>query len=496
MERNGADGHYPSMRRTKIIATIGPASNTPETVMRLIEAGMDVARLNFSHGTQEEHARNIAMLRDCAAQARRPLALLQDLQGPKIRTGRLVQGRVVLLRPGARFTITTREIDGTAEGVSTTYEDLPRDVQRGDRILISDGLIELQVVETNGHEVQTEVLFGGELREHQGINLPGVRVSSPSLTTKDAEDLAFGLAQGVDYVALSFVRQAADIIDIKERIAVTGKDVPVIAKIEKPEALDDIGGIVKHADAIMVARGDLGVEIPTERVPPTQKMLIHTANDAAVPVITATQMLDSMIRNPRPTRAEASDVANAIFDGSDALMLSGETATGLFPVQSVQMMARIILAAEDSGRYSDHVPDATITPQRDIPHAISAAARAIVEALPIRAIVAFTRSGLTARLISFQRPTVPIMAFTPSEAVYHRMNLFRGVIPFRSQYAESLSKLSRMAFDTLLSRNLIQTGDMIVLMGGYPVAARSSTNFLKVLKVNPMGLVETNITDV
>lgn len=473
------------MRRTKIVATIGPSSSTPEIIARLLDAGVDVARLNFSHGTHEEHAERIEMLRAATRAAERPLAILQDLQGPKIRTGQLVDDKPVQLVPGTRFTITTKEVIGTAERVSTTYTALPHDVQPGDRILLSDGLIELRVIESTDDEVHTEVVFGGALREQQGINLPGVQVSAPALTPKDVADLEFGLAHDVDYVAISFVRRAADILDIKARIAAAGKATPVIAKIEKPEALNDLAAILEAADAIMVARGDLGVEMPAEHVPVVQKQLIEAANRAAIPVITATQMLDSMIRNPRPTRAEASDVANAIIDGTDAVMLSGETANGSFPVESVQMMARIAESAEASGRHGDIVTAQlpAIQVQREVSNAISAAACAIVEALPVRAIVAFTMSGNTAKLVSHLRPTVPILAFTPAESVYHRLNLIWGVTPILSDYVEGLDGLCKLVSKILVDRGFAQAEDAVVMTGGHPIAARGTTNFLKVIQI-------------
>lgn len=477
------------MCRTKIIATIGPASSNPETIIRLLEAGMDVARLNFSHGTHEDHARIIAMLRDASRETDRPLAILQDLQGPKIRTGPLQNKEPVLLKPGDPFTITINNTPGTAKCVSTTYQALSRDVQPGDRIMLSDGLIELQVQRITETDVHTQVVFGGMLRQHQGINLPGVNVSAPSLTEKDARDLAFGLEQDVDYVALSFVRHASDIIDIKQRIAAAGKDTPVIAKIEKTEALDDITNIVKQADAIMVARGDLGVEMPPQDVPSTQKMLISAANTAGIPVITATQMLDSMIRNPRPTRAEASDVANAIIDGTDAIMLSGETASGEFPVEAVTMMASIADATETRGWHTikpNGASEGIAPPERDTANAISAAACTLVKEMPVRAIVGLTMTGNTARLVARHRPNVPILAFTPLESSYRRMNLIWGVTPLMGPYTDRLIKLSRHVQDILLRRNIAQPDDLVVLIGGHPLATPGAANFVKLVKVSEM----------
>lgn len=446
---------------------------------------MDVARLNFSHGTHEYHARNIALLRQIASDMDRPLTIIQDLQGPKIRTGTLVDGTPVHLEAGQVFTITIEPTEGTNERVHTTYKALPKDVVVGDRILLSDGLIELRVVSANTTEVNTEVIHGGELREKQGINLPGVNISVPSLTAKDTADLEFGLEHKVDYIALSFVRRASNIICMKERIAEVGEDTPVIAKIEKPEALDELPGILKYADAVMVARGDLGVEIPTEQVPPVQKMLIEAANDAGLPVITATQMLDSMAENPRPTRAEASDVANAIFDGTDAVMLSRETATGFYPVETVKTMAKIIEAAEETGRHSNHDRDLSIAPEPEVPQAISEATRAIVEALPIKAIVAFTVSGRTAHVMAHERPKAPILALTPSEIVYRRLNLIWGVTPvWTREHTDDLRIVVRQVHEALVSRQFVLPGDLVVLVGGNPSSEDSPTNFLQIATID------------
>jgi pyruvate kinase len=472
------------MRRTKIVATIGPASSTPETIAQLIDAGMNVARLNFSHGTHEEHAHRITLLRAAAMRAGRPLALLQDLQGPKIRTGDLANHEPVPLLPGQRFSITTHEIEGSAERVSTTYTALPGDVRHGDRILLSDGLIELRVLGASADEVQTEVVYGGMLREHQGINLPGVKVSAPAVTEKDAADLEFGLAHDVDYVAISFVRRAEDVRDIKRRIAAAGKSTPVIAKIEKPEALEDLKEIVAVCDGIMVARGDLGVEMPAEQVPLVQKRLISAANDAGIPVITATQMLESMIQNPRPTRAEASDVANAILDGTDAVMLSGETANGKFPVEAVRTMARIAEAAEVAIRHPNLTEEPwELTDDGDIANAMSAAACAIVDSLAVKSIVAFTLSGSTARRVARQRPRVPIYAFTPSQQVYQRMSLVWGVLPLLSPFVDRLDNLGDLVVKMLLETGLSTSQDMVVMTGGHPLPARGATNFVKVLRI-------------
>ncbi|KAB8140501.1 pyruvate kinase [Chloroflexia bacterium SDU3-3] len=480
------------MRRTKIVATIGPSSSTPATIEQLIEAGVDVVRLNFSHGSHETHAEWIRLLREAAKRADKPLAILQDLQGPKIRTGPLVNHKPVILIPGNTFVITTVPVDGTSERVSTTYQALPHDVKPNDRVLLSDGLIELRVLHSDEVEVATEVIFGGELREHQGINLPGVNISAPALTEKDLEDLAFGLEHGVDYVALSFVRRARDVIQTKERMAALGYNVPLVSKIEKPEALDDLAAILDASDAIMVARGDLGVEIPTEQVPLVQKHLIEAANAVGKPVIIATQMLDSMIRNPRPTRAETSDVANAIIDGTDAVMLSGETANGSFPLESVRMMARIADVTESGERRGDILPvhiDARktsfIEPRRDIADAISAASVAIIHTLKIKAIVAFTMSGNTARAVAQLRPEVPIFAFTPNEKVYHQLNLVWGIEPILCEFTSRLDDLQAMLERIVVSRGMAKVGDRLVMTGGHPIASRGATNFLKVFDIRP-----------
>lgn len=475
------------MRRTKIVATLGPATEGEERLRQLIEAGLDVVRLNFSHGTHAEHAERITRVRSVAAALGKPVAILQDLQGPKIRTGQLANDIPVLLKAGAEFVITTEAILGDVQRVSTTYQGLPGDAAPGERILISDGLIELVVTAVRGNEVVTRVVHGGSLREHQGINLPGSAVSAAAITEKDREDLAFGLEQGVDYVAMSFVRRADDVRELKELIAAANKKTPVIAKIEKPQALDDIEAILQITDGIMVARGDLGVEMAPEQVPIVQKDLIAAASRHNVPVITATQMLESMITNPRPTRAEASDVANAIFDGTDAVMLSGETAVGQFPVEAVAMMARIASATEGSRRFQEqfalvrslgHRPDSA----GNTSLAISRAARAIAASTNVAAIVAFTQSGYTARLVSKDRPPVPIFALTPNEEVARRVSLYWGVTPIICERFEHLNELDAFARE-VLPQHGIAPGNQVALTGGHPLRHFGPTNFIKILEL-------------
>ncbi len=471
-------------KRTKIVCTLGPATSSPDIIRQLIQAGMDVARLNLSHGSHEEHAERIRVLRDEAKLAGRPIAILLDLQGPKIRTSSLVDGKPVELIDGQELIITTDCCDGTAERVGTSYENLAQDVKPGDKILVSDGLIELRVQEVRGHEVITTVTNGGELREHQGINLPGIRISTPAITEKDMEDLIFGIEQGVDYVGLSFVRNPSDIIELKELIKQHSAETKVIAKLEKPEAIEHLEAIAHVSDGLMVARGDLGVEMSPEKVPGIQKEIIRVANSLALPVITATQMLESMIHNPQPTRAEVSDVANAIFDGTDAVMLSGETAVGKYPVNAVRMMNRIASTCDaQAASLGTHRPKDEFEALGTRPQAIGAAVSAVVNSIPVKALCVVTKTGNSARMAAHYRPNVPILAVTPDEVTSRELCLFWGVEPVLSTYArteqEYYNKVRRLVIDL----GYCKTGDYVVLTGGRPIGDGGPTNFLEIMGI-------------
>jgi pyruvate kinase len=465
-----------SFRRSKIVCTLGPASDSAHMIERLMRAGMDVVRLNFSHGTHETHAKAVARVRAASVKLQKPIAIIADLSGRKIRTGALEGGGEVTLRAGQKFTITVGKRPGDASGVSTTFKMLPREVHRGDRILLSDGLIELRVLATRRGAVSCTVVNGGLLGEHKGINLPGVELKVPSLTAKDYADLAFALKHDVNYVAVSFVRRAADVAAVKRAIRRAGHDTPVIAKLEKPQAIENLDSILDVADGVMVARGDLGVEMSPERVPVVQKLVIQKARDARRPVITATQMLESMTQNPRPTRAEASDVANAVLDGSDALMLSGETAAGLYPVESVEMMDRIIREAESSIGTFLHPQ---LTQEWDVAETTAELICHGAEELPMRAIAVFTETGSTARLISKHRPRPPIIAFTPLAETRRRLSLLWGVIPRSIARVRNIDELASLAEKRLLEEGLVRRGEVVGIVAGTPLGIRGTTNFIK-----------------
>src|SRR5271168_1969008 len=430
-------------RRAKIVATLGPASNTPAIFRQLVRAGLDVARLNFSHGSHEQKAELIRMVRTISKEERKPICILADLQGPKIRTGKLKDHKPVQLVAGKRLTITPREIEGTAALVGTTFKTLAENLEPGSRILLSDGLIELHVESVKGVDVICEIVNGGMLGENKGINLPGIAVNVPSLTEKDEEDLIFAIGQGVDTVAVSFVRTADDVRHVKKRLAALKSDAWVIAKLEKPQAIEHLDSILEVTDAIMVARGDLGVELPPEKVPAIQKHIIRRAAEYRKPVITATQMLESMVDNPRPTRAEASDVANAIYDGSDAVMLSAESAAGKYPVQSVAMMAKIVTETEHQIRIAERLPQlARIRPDRlSVAETICESMAHAAQDLDIGAIAIFTETGQTARLLSKYRPDPPIFALSPHESVVNRSMLLWGTFPILCERFRDTDKL-------------------------------------------------------
>jgi pyruvate kinase len=470
------------MRRAKIVCTLGPASTSQEMLEKLLDAGMDVARLNFSHGSHADHQAVLDRLRAASLKVRKAVGVLGDLQGPKIRTGKLEKGAIELVE-GKELSITTDEtVLGTQELVSTTYPHLAADVNVGDRILLDDGLLELKVLATDKKSlIRTEVIHGGTLKNNKGINLPGVALRADALTAKDKEDLLFGLKAGVDMVALSFVRTPQDIDMCRQAMVEAGRVVPIIAKLEKPEAIARLDSILDKTDGVMVARGDLGVEIPPEEVPAIQKDIIRRANQRGLPVIVATQMLNSMIEHPRPTRAEASDVANAVMDNTDAVMLSGETASGDYPVESVQMMSRIVEAAESAMRQSfprigtgeplkipAEFPDVTC----------GVACRAAREA-GCSLIVAFTLTGNTARLVSRYRPSVPIIAFSPNQEVRRRLSLLWGVMPRVLEPVQETEEMVRRVEEELLARGLARRGERIVIVFGAPVGQAGKINSLR-----------------
>ena len=469
------------MRHAKIVCTIGPASRDKVVMRRLFDAGMDVVRINMAHGTHDDHALTIKFTRAMEEETGRPIPVLMDLAGPKLRVGD-VEGDEVELCDGDEFIVTTRDVLGTKDAVSINYRDLPRDVQPGDTILIDEGLITLEVLGVDGEDVRTRVIEGGPLNSRRGVHLPGVKVSLSPLSDKDRADLKFGLEQGVDWVGLSFVRNAEDIKLLESLIAETSSTAKVIAKIEKTEAVEDFDDILEVSHGIMIARGDLGIEMPTEKVPFVQKMIIDKCIKAGKPVITATQMLDSMIRNPRPTRAEVSDVANAVLDGSDALMLSGETAMGRFPIESVEMMGRSIMEAENVLTYCVDRGGAKDQPI-GMTAAISRATCEIASSLKAKAIITSTQSGETARQVAKHRPKQPIVAVSPSPEVVRRLRLSWGVIPLVASPSIHLDNMFDIAVDIPLRVGLIDSGDLVVITAGVLVNIPGTTNLIKVHRV-------------
>ncbi len=467
------------MRRAKIVCTMGPAVESPEKVRELIAAGMNMARLNLSHGGYEEHQSRLNEVRAAAKEAGKPVAILVDLQGPKIRLARFKAGPHDLAR-GDIFTITTEEVEGTKERVGTTYKGLPGDCKPGDRILIDDGKVTVEVTEVKGNDVVTKVIEPGAVSNNKGINLPGVAVSVPALSEKDKEDLRWGLNAGADFIALSFVRSAEDIVDVHQIMDEVGIRVPVIAKIEKPQAVANLQEIVNAFDGIMVARGDLGVELPIEEVPLVQKHCIELAREAAKPVIVATQMLDSMITNSRPTRAEATDCANAVLDGADALMLSGETSVGEFAIEAVQTMARIISHTEEGGMDM-------IRPMKSAPKtkggAITKAATEVGAIVGAKYLVTFTQSGDSARRTARLRSPIPILAFTPEVGTYNRMALDWGVEPEITPMVKHTDEMVMQADALLLKSGRCVAGELVVIVAGSPPGIPGSTNAMRVHRV-------------
>ena len=471
--------------RTKIVCTLGPSTDHPEILRAMIRAGMSVARINFSHGDHAAHARRIAMVRQIAQEEGAIIALLGDLQGPRWRVG-VIEGGYIAIAPGQRITLTTRMVPGSPQEVHLPHPELVALVRPGQTLLLDDGLLEFQVEEVNGTDVICRVVRGGTLSSHKGINAPGLPLTLPALTEKDRTDVRFAVEQGMDYLALSFVRTAEDVRQLRALLHELGASIPIVAKIEKREALENFEAILEAADAVMVARGDLGVEIPPEEVPIHQKRIIRLCNRAGKPVITATQMLNSMVSHPRPTRAEASDVANAILDGTDAVMLSAETATGTYPVEAVQMMARIARIAEGAMPHRQWLD--LIGESAEVTEAISRATVEIAEQVGARAIVTSTMSGYTARMIARHPPPVPILAVTPVPATLRRMALVWGVEPVLMPSVRNTDEMLGAASQAALQSGLARPGDLIVITAGVPFGRPGHTNLLKVHRIEPVSL--------
>lgn len=466
-----------SIKKTKIVCTIGPASETVETLTQLISAGMNVARLNFSHGTHEEHRMRIDRIKEVSEQLGEPVAIMLDTKGPEIRLG-MLEGDTAQLEAGQTFTLTARDIVGDHTIANMSYPGLPNDVKPGTQILIDDGLIEMVVHEVDGTEVICQVLNGGEIKSRKGVNVPNAKINLPALTEKDIQDLRFGIENEMDFVAASFIRKAEDVIGIRKVLEENGgEDIRIIAKIESREGVENIEEILRVADGVMVARGDLGVQLKPQEIPLIQKDLIRRCNRIGKPVITATQMLDSMTRNPRATRAEVTDVANAILDGSDAVMLSGETAAGKYPVLAVQTMADIALTIE-SGEFPKH--DIPLLTEVTTTNAISRSTCKIAEQLGAAAILTATETGATSRAISRHRPHLPIIAVTTTEIVRRQLSLSWGVLPMVTRHTENTDEVFERAVFASLQSGLIEEGDLIVITAGIPVGPAGSTNTIKV----------------
>jgi pyruvate kinase len=468
------------LRKTKIVCTIGPASESPDMLKQLISSGMNVARLNFSHGDFEEHGRRMDNIRQASLEMNQTVAILLDTKGPEIRTGKLKAEPVELIQ-GNQFILTTEEVLGDEKRVSVTYDRLPEDVHVGSTILIDDGLLGLKVTRIESTEIYCEIVNGGPLKSRKGVNVPGVKVALPGITEKDANDIRFGIEQGIDFIAASFVRKAIDVLEIRELLEQhKATHIQIIAKIENQEGVNNLDEILEVSDGLMVARGDLGVEIPAEEVPLVQKKIIKKCNQVGKPVITATQMLDSMQRNPRPTRAEASDVANAILDGTDAIMLSGETAAGKYPVLSVQTMARIAERTETIIQYQEILNSKILEQQITVTDAISQSVSNVALDLNAAAIITPTESGYTARMVSKYRPKATIIAVTQREEVLRGLQLIWGVIPMLGKPAESTDQMLTSAVETSIQSGLVRMGDVVVITAGVPLGQSGSTNLMKV----------------
>ncbi|MBP7892218.1 MAG: pyruvate kinase [Firmicutes bacterium] len=470
------------MRKTKIVCTIGPASHELDSLRKLIQAGMDVARLNFSHGTHAEHAERIGMIRQVEDECRRYIPIMLDTKGPELRIGRFSSGSVTL-EPGASFTITTEPVTGGPDVVSVNYPGLPLIVAPNDRLLLDDGLLELEVASVRGPAVVCKVVVGGQLSDRKRISIPGRRLNLPTLSADDKDDLLFGIGNGVDMVAASFMRSAADVQQVKSFLAEHGSSIPVIAKIESREGIENLDSILRAADGLMVARGDLGVELPAEDVPIIQKQMIQKCRKAGKPVITATQMLDSMIRNPSPTRAEVSDVANAVFDGTDAVMLSGETASGMYPVESVRTMARIAQRAEMALQYTDAVAPRMGSASMPITDAIGHATVQIAAELRAAAIITSTKSGWTARMISKHRPRTTIIAVATDVHTTRTLNLLWGVYPILGEDIATTDEMILIAVNKAVEAGYARPGDTVIITAGVPVGVSGTTNLIKVHEV-------------
>lgn len=480
------------LKKTKIVCTVGPSTDKPGILQALIRGGMDVARFNFSHGSHEDHARRIAMVRAAAEECGVPVALMLDTKGPEIRIGKIAAGKAILTT-GQPFTLTARPVPGDSRAVSVSHKGLPREVAPGDTILLADGIISLIVTAVDGDDIHTVVKNGGEISSNKRVAVPGVAVKLPPLSEQDVADIVFGIGQDMDIVAASFVQRAADVLAIRKVIESSGASLDIIAKIENAEGVKNIDEILKVADGVMVARGDLGVEIPTEEVPVVQKLLIEKCNAVGKPVITATQMLESMLANPRPTRAEASDIANAIFDGSDAIMLSGETAAGAYPVEALETMARIAARAEAALDYSNILLAKGLSVQRTTTGAISHATVQIAHELGADAIITVSESGFTARMVARYRPKATIVAVTPRPKTLRRCQLYWGVYPVLGPDAKNSDEMVAGAISLALSTGIVKQGDLTVITAGVPAGIQGTTNMIRVHIVGEILLRGTGI---